>query len=127
MSLTPMLFVDDVEASSRWYQSLLGLRSAHGGPEFEMLQDADGSFALYLHRAEADEHGEARRPAGAPVGSGVLFYRMVEDVRAAHRKASEMGAAVEGPPTFLPQARQTEFVVRDPDGYAIAVAQSGDV
>jgi catechol 2,3-dioxygenase-like lactoylglutathione lyase family enzyme len=125
MSLTPMLFVTDVEASSRWYQALLGLRSAHGGPEFEMLQDADGGFALYLHRADADEHGDARRPAGVPVGSGVLLYNSVPDVRAAHRKAREMGAAVEGEPTYVAQAGHTEFIVRDPDGYALSIAQRG--
>ena len=37
MALMPTLFVDDVEASSRWYQALLGAQSGHGGPEFEML------------------------------------------------------------------------------------------
>ena len=127
MSLTAMLFVHDVQASSRWYQSLLGFKSAHGGPEFEMLQDADGGFALFLHRAEADEHGEARRIPGAPVGSGVLLHNTVDDVRAAHRKALDMGAVVEGPPTFIQQAGHTEFVVRDPDGYALSIAQRGEV
>ena len=127
MPLTPMLFVDDVEASSRWYQSLLGFKSAHGGPEFEMLIDGEGGFALYLHRAEADEHGDARRIRGASVGSGVLLYASVTDVRAAHRKALEMRANVESAPTFITQAGQTEFVVRDPDGYALSLAQRGDV
>ena len=32
-----MIAVRDVEASSRWYQQLLGLRSDHGGPEYERL------------------------------------------------------------------------------------------
>jgi catechol 2,3-dioxygenase-like lactoylglutathione lyase family enzyme len=31
----PMIAVTDVEASSRWYQRLLGCESAHGGPEYE--------------------------------------------------------------------------------------------
>ena len=125
MAFTPMLFVEDVEASSRWYQQLLGLTSGHGGPEFEMLMGQAGPL-LFLHRAEADEHGAARRPPGAPVGAGVLFYFDVDDVRAAHRRAVEAGVQVEGPPTFIPQARQTEFVARDPDGYAIALAQRGE-
>jgi hypothetical protein len=33
VGVTPMLFVADVEGSSRWYQMLLGTTSAHGGPE----------------------------------------------------------------------------------------------
>ncbi len=32
-----LLAVADVEASSRWYQQLLGFRSDHGGPEYERL------------------------------------------------------------------------------------------
>jgi hypothetical protein len=30
----PLIAVSDVEASSRWYQQLLGCRSAHGGSHF---------------------------------------------------------------------------------------------
>ena len=50
MALMPTLFVDDVEASSRWYQTLLGAQSVHGGPDFEMLT--------------------SRRRAGPPVAPG---------------------------------------------------------
>ena len=88
MALMPTLFVDDVEASSRWYQTLLGAQSMHGGPDFEMLS-RDGAMVLQLHRAEADEHGDHRLPAGAPRGAGVLLYCEVADVRAMHRTATE--------------------------------------
>jgi hypothetical protein len=33
----PLICVRDVEASSRWYQRLLGCESAHGGPQYERL------------------------------------------------------------------------------------------
>ena len=33
----PLIAVTDVEASSRWYQRLLGCRSAHGGAGYERL------------------------------------------------------------------------------------------
>ena len=33
----PLICVRDVEASSRWYQRLLGCRSDHGGPNYERL------------------------------------------------------------------------------------------
>ncbi len=45
MKCTPMIVVRDVPASSRWYQQLLGLESAHGGDEFEMLM-GDGGLEL---------------------------------------------------------------------------------
>ena len=126
MALMPTLFVDDVEASSRWYQTLLGAQSMHGGPDFEMLS-RDGAMVLQLHRAEADEHGDHRLPGGAPRGAGVLLYCEVADVRAMHRAATELGAVVESEPTFIAAAGHTEFVVHDPDGYALACFQRGNV
>jgi len=37
-----------------------------------------------------------------------------------------MHATVEGEPVFVKLAGHTEFVVRTPDGYAIAVCQRGE-
>ncbi len=127
MAFEPMLFVDDVEATSRWLQSLLGLRSAHGGKEYDMLVDAANQLVVQLHHADAEEHGGERLPAGAPRGAGVLLYFRSEDVRAAYANAKALGAVCEGAPTFIRLAGHTEFVVRSPDGYAIALYQRGDV
>lgn len=126
MAFDPMIFVDDVEATSAFLQRLLGLKSAHGGKEYEMLVDAAGGLVLQLHRADAEEHGGARLPPGAPRGAGVLLYFNVPDVRAAHASALAMGATCEGPPTDIRLAGHTEFVVRDPDGYALALYQRGE-
>lgn len=127
MAFEPMIFVDDVEATSAFLQRLLGLKSAHGGKEYEMLVDGAGALVLQLHHADAEEHGGARLPAGAPRGAGVLLYFAVPDVRAAHANALAIGVTCEGPPTFVPQARHTEFVARTPDGYALALYQRGEV
>ena len=116
----PMLFVRDVEASSRWYQQLFGLRSGHGGPEFEMLVVGEHEVVLQLHKIDADEHGTRVQP-GSPNGLGVLLNFEAADVDEIHGRAVEMGAAVEGPPTYNELAGHTEFVVCDLDGYAIAV------
>ena len=126
MAFEPMIFVDDVEATSAFLQRLLGLKSAHGGKEYEMLVDGDGGLALQLHHADAEEHGGERLPAGAPRGAGVLLYFNVADVRSAHATATAMGANCEGPPTYIKIAGHTEFVVRDLDGYAIAIYQRGE-
>jgi len=126
MAFEPMIFVDDVEATSAFLQRLLGLKSAHGGKEYEMLVDAGGGLVLQLHHADAEEHGDARLPPCAPRGAGVLLYFNVPDVRAAHANALAMGATCEGPPTYIRLAGHTEFVVRDPDGYALAIYQRGE-
>ena len=125
MAFEPMIFADDVQATSRWYQQLLGLKSAHGGPHYEMLMDEAGALALQLHHADADEHGGERLPQGSARGAGVLLYVRTDDVRAAYAKAQEMRARTEAEPAFIELAGHTEFVVRDPDGYAIAVYQRG--
>lgn len=127
MAFDPMLFVDDVEATSRWLQALLGLKSAHGGKDYEMMVDEGRNLVLQLHHADAEEHGGERLPAGAPRGAGVLLYFTVPDVRAAYAKAQAMGATCEGAPVFIKPAGHTEFVVRSPDGYALALCQRGEV
>ena len=50
-----MLMVRDVQASSRWYQQVLGLTSDHGGPEYERLL-SDGNLVLQLHHAGTEHH-----------------------------------------------------------------------
>jgi catechol 2,3-dioxygenase-like lactoylglutathione lyase family enzyme len=63
----PLIAVSDVEASSRWYQRLLGCRSDHGGPDYERLVDRGGALILQLHRWEVEhEHGAIGDPARRP-------------------------------------------------------------
>ncbi len=52
----PLIAVTDVEASSRWYQWLLGCQSAHGGAEYERLV-AKGELVLQLRPILADQYG----------------------------------------------------------------------
>jgi predicted enzyme related to lactoylglutathione lyase len=123
-----MLMVRDVEASSRWYQQLLGLVSDHGGPEYERLL-ADGELALQLHHEGTDHHhGPVGDPAQAR-GNGVLVWfgavsdfdgvveradlMQVEVVREPHRNPPEGGGNGPG---------HREIWVRDPDGYVVVVA-----
>jgi hypothetical protein len=55
MRSQPLIAVTDVEASSRWYQHLLGCHSAHGGKEYERLE-ARGSLVLQLHSFGVEHH-----------------------------------------------------------------------
>jgi catechol 2,3-dioxygenase-like lactoylglutathione lyase family enzyme len=124
MKCYPIIVVQDVAASSRWYQELLGLTSAHGGDEFEMLM-ADGDLALCLHRREVDEHPALVVPEGATAGAGVLLYFSVDDVAPVHARALEMGADVLDEPHLNELAGATEFSLRDPNGYALTVSHRG--
>jgi len=103
----PLINCRDVQASSRWYQRLLGCVGGHGGTEYERLWDpslhtskwgSDG-LILQLHAWEVDHHhGPMGDPAGA-VGNGVLLWFEID-----------------------PNASHRELWIRDPDGYTVVLA-----
>src|SRR5438105_7598420 len=85
----PLLCVRDVEASSRWYQRLLGCRSDHGGPHYERLV-SQGRLILQLHRWDVEHHhGPIGDPKLAP-GNGVLLWFELEDFDAAIVRSTEL-------------------------------------
>jgi catechol-2,3-dioxygenase len=55
IKIDPIIAVKDVEASSKWYQSVLGCRSMHGGKEFDILISENDEVLLCLHKW--GEHG----------------------------------------------------------------------
>jgi catechol 2,3-dioxygenase-like lactoylglutathione lyase family enzyme len=123
MELRPMLQVRDVEAASRWYQAVLGLRSGHGGPDYEMLFDGD-RFVLQLHRLEAHEHGGLGLAGGTPAGAGVSLWFEAADrdeLAAAVTRAMDAGTPVVEPVHHNPIAHHHEATVLDVDGYAVIV------
>jgi catechol 2,3-dioxygenase-like lactoylglutathione lyase family enzyme len=121
MQAEVMLFVNDVEASSRWYQRVLGLKSGHGGREYEMLIDDEKNLVFQLHHADAEEHGEHGLSDGTPRGAGVMIYLRTPDVAKAFQHARASGAKIRSEPAYIDKARHTEFVIEDPDGYALAL------
>jgi predicted enzyme related to lactoylglutathione lyase len=125
-----MITVRDVEASSQWYQELLGLRSDHGGREYERLL-ADGALVLQLHHeGTAHHHGLIGEP-GRDRGNGVLlWFGEVADFDAVVARAERLGAPVVREPHRNPPTGQgngpghREVWLRDPDGYTVVVASA---
>jgi catechol 2,3-dioxygenase-like lactoylglutathione lyase family enzyme len=123
----PLIAVTDVEASSRWYQRLLGCESAHGGPEYERLV-WNGELIMQLHRFEVDHHhGPIGDAANKPYGNGVLLWFEADDFDAVVARAAEMGAEVvlsrhRNPPEGDGGPNHWEIWLRDPDGYSVVVA-----
>jgi catechol 2,3-dioxygenase-like lactoylglutathione lyase family enzyme len=86
----PLVAVGDVEASSRWYQRLLGCRSAHGGAEYERLA-SKGALILQLHPFEVEHHhGPIGNPEDKPYGNGVLHWFEIDDFDAAMARVAEL-------------------------------------
>ena len=117
----------DVEASSRWYQRLLGCASAHGGPEYERLVAGD-QLVIQLHDWDIDHHhGAIGDPDARPYGNGVLLWFEIDDFDAAVARAGELGADVVLPPHRNPPEgpggpAHREIWLRDPDGYSVVLA-----
>jgi catechol 2,3-dioxygenase-like lactoylglutathione lyase family enzyme len=124
MRAQPLIAVRDVEASSRWYQTLFGVESAHGGPDYERLE-IDGALIMQLHSFEVDhDHGHIGDP-NQLVGNGVLLWFEVDDFDAAVDRAGALHADVvlpahRNPPEGQPGGpAHREIWLHDPDGYAV--------
>ncbi len=69
----PMIAVTDVEASSRWYQLILGAASGHGGQEYEQLL-VDGTMIMQLHLLEEGHHHGLLADPAIALGNGVALW-----------------------------------------------------
>jgi catechol 2,3-dioxygenase-like lactoylglutathione lyase family enzyme len=125
--IQPLIAVKDVEASSRWYQRLLGLRSNHGGSAYEQLV-LGGELVLQLHSFDVEHHhGRIGDPHDKPYGNGVLLWFEVDDIDAVLQRATEMNIEIviprhRNPPDGNGGPNHWECWMRDPDGYHVVVA-----
>jgi hypothetical protein len=123
----PLLAVRDVEASSLWYQRLLGCQSAHGGKEYERLI-ANGVLVLQLHSWDVEHHhGPIGDPGDKPYGNGVLLWFEIDDFESALARSVEMNAEVviprhRNPPDGIGGPNHWEVWLRDLDGYTVVLA-----
>lgn len=123
-----LIAVRDVEASSRWYQFLLGLQSDHGGPHYERLL-AGGVLVLQLHNWETEhDHGRVGDPGERPGNGVLLWFGEVADFDDAVARARELDAPVVLPPRRNPPEGEgngpahREIWIEDPDGYTVVIA-----
>jgi predicted enzyme related to lactoylglutathione lyase len=107
-----MLFVEDVEKTSRWYQDLLGCKSNHGGDEFDRLVNDEGNVVLLMTRG-----GNT-----SPV-TDVLLYFHVRSIDEIYQRAQKLGLAIDGPPRHNGLSHRSEFEVLDPNGFRVVVCQ----
>jgi len=117
----PIIAVQSVAASSRWYQQLLDCKSAHGGDTFEILQDKDGTVILCLHHWGEHEHPTMIGP-GLSAGNGLILFFRVSDLDKAWANASHLETGIEQAPHHNPNSGRQQFTLRDPDGYYLIVS-----
>jgi hypothetical protein len=132
MKSQPLIYVKDVEVSSKWYCTLLGADSGHGGGEYERIMDpkrpdkkdlySTEHLLLQLHSWEEDHHHGTPGDRSAPVGNGLLLWFLVDDFDEVVKRATKLKAPVVTAAHLNPNAQQWEMWVRDPDGYVVVVA-----
>jgi catechol 2,3-dioxygenase-like lactoylglutathione lyase family enzyme len=127
MQAQPLITVKDVQASSLWYQKILGLQSGHGGPDYEQLT-FNGSMVLQLHHWGVHEHPHLGNPESKPYGNGVVLWFQTDAFDAAIKRTLTLQATVLEPVKVNSNANHREIWLRDPDGYTVVLASAyGDV
>jgi hypothetical protein len=103
---------------------VLGLASAHGGDEYEMLT-SDGTVVLQLHEIDAHEHPHLARD-GERFGNGVAVWFETDQFDAAakrvHEATDHTTVDVIEDVHVNPLAQHREIWLRDPDGYVVVVS-----
>ena len=126
-ALVPELYVSDLATSLAFYCEVLGFEIDYARPNERFAYLKRGSAALMLE--EPIGRTWLAGPLEPPFGQGMNLQIMVEDVRALYtlceRAQAKIILALE---TKAYQRRddtvsQTQFVVQDPDGYLIRLAQ----
>jgi hypothetical protein len=121
--MTPqvMIVLSDVEAGSMWFQSVLGLRSGHGGPDYEMLMDGEVMVAQ-LHSWDAHEHPHFGDESNPSRGNGIALWFATDDFEALMARVESTKSAILDGPFYNPNGRQKEVWLSGPEGYLVVVA-----
>ncbi|RZF52191.1 VOC family protein [Acinetobacter halotolerans] len=122
----PLIAVVDVEKTSQWYQTILGLDSGHGGKEYEQLM-FEKRMVLQLHQWQAHEHTHLGCPE-LPIGNGVLlWFESAQFDELVERLRTHQVEVLEGP-QYNANAHHREVWFKDPNGYTLVVASTyGDI
>lgn len=121
MRARPMIALSDVEGGSAWFQSVLKLTSAHGGPDYEMLMNGN-DLVLQLHQWDAHEHPHLGDKGNPSRGNGVLLWFKTEDFDGLLSRIEAHEVEVLDGPMFNSNAQHREVWMRGPEGYVVVVA-----
>jgi len=124
----PIIAVVDVPRSAQWYLSLLGGTQSHpGGKDFDQIVSDDHEVLLCLHwwgpsGPNKDHHWAAlSNPTQGHASNGLLLWFVVDDFDAAWQRKQTLGGPIEECPSTDNGTGMRAFVIRDPDGYHVAI------
>ena len=122
MKVDPIIAVKDVGASSKWYQSVFGCRSMHGGKEFDILVSENDEILICLHKWGEHGHSTMTNPAITP-GNGLILYFRTANMNVIRQNVERIGGSVEEDIRLNPNSTKMEFSIRDPDGYYLTITE----
>lgn len=121
MQPQPLIAVRDVEASSRWYQYVLGCESGHGGAEYERII-YQGKLILQLHHWDVHEHPHLGDPHAKKHGNGTVLWFQTDEFDQTLVRINSTTAEILEEPKVNPNAGHREIWLKDPDGYVVVIA-----
>ncbi len=124
MRSQPLITVADVPAAARWYQDVIGLRSDHGGQEYDQLKNNAGDIVLQLHHWDAHEHPLLGSETNPDRGNGMVLWFETADFDAIMQRVHSTKATIADGPLDNPLAQHREIWLRDPDGYIVVIAST---
>lgn len=116
----PLIAVADVEKTSQWYQTILGLESGHGGREYEQLL-FEQRMVLQLHQWQAHDHSHIGDPKRL-IGNGVLLWFESNQFDEIVQKLQTHQIEILEGPKYNPNAHHREIWFKDLNGYSLVVA-----
>lgn len=127
----PIIAVEDVVKSSRWYSKLLDAEETHpGAPVFNQITDSDGTTLVCLHHwgpsgARGDKHWPSltERSHGNPA-NGLMLWFVVDDFDMAWKRGQEMVVQIVEEPNIDNGTGMRAFMIRDLDGYYVVVNEA---
>ena len=130
-SLWTIIAVASVPRSVAWYVELLAARNSHpGATVFDQIIAKDETVLLCLHcwgpsGPRGNHHWPSlANPSAGEIGNGLLLWFVIDDFDAAWERARRLGAPIEEPPNTDNGTGLRAFVVRDPDGYHVAINET---
>ncbi|HEY1630947.1 MAG TPA: VOC family protein [Rhizomicrobium sp.] len=122
----PLVAVQNVRASAKWYAALLGADSLPDHEHRDLYDriTVSGRVVLQLHAWDEEDHPNLVNRTAAPPGHGVVLWFQVGDFDEAAKRARALKAEVVEEPHINPAPQAWEMWLRDPDGYVVVIASA---
>lgn len=120
--IDPIIAVKDVDASSKWYQSVFGCKRNHGGDEFAVLVSENDDVLICLHKWGAHKHPTMMNSKITP-GNGLILYSKTENIDQILKNVEKIGSVFEEEIHLNTNSNKKEFSLRDPDGYYWTISE----